>query len=280
MTTGPTMRKRQLGSQLRRLRTDAGVSSEVAAAELDCARSKISHMETGRNAPRKPELKALLELYGAPADAYATLEALRIESGERGWWSTFKLPNWFSVYVGLEADASTMWSFAGETIPGLMQTIDYNRSTHQATPHLAKPGEVDRLVEARRRRSLRLSTAPLLDYRAVISEAAVRRAVGLGEVGAAQLEHLIKLAEQENVGLQILPLAAGLHASLGGSFVLLDFGGVDVAPPTAFQEFATSGEVADDQEIVASLTAAWNLLHEQALSEDDSLSWLRRVAGE
>ena len=60
------MRKRQLGNALRRLRTDAEVTAQEAAAELDCATSKISHMETGRNAPRKPELKALLDLYHEP----------------------------------------------------------------------------------------------------------------------------------------------------------------------------------------------------------------------
>lgn len=273
------MRKRQLGNALRKLRTKAGVTAQEASQELDCAVSKISHMETGRNAPRKPELKALLDLYDAPRDSYEQLEALRVESGERGWWSTFKLPAWFGTYVGLEADALVMRAFAGEAIPGLLQTTGYNRATHQSASHMAKPGEIDRLVEARARRANRLTTPPLLELHAVISEAAVRRAVALGEVGAVQLEHLITMGERDNVHVQVLPLYRGLHASLGGSFVLLDFGD-DVAPPAAYQEFAAGGQVADDREIVGGLTAAWELVRDAALDEAQSADWTRRVLDE
>ena len=273
------MRKRQLGNALRRLRTDAEVTAQEAAAELDCATSKISHMETGRNAPRKPELKALLDLYGAPPETYAQLEALRVESGERGWWSTYKLPSWFGTYVGLEADAMTMRSFAGEAIPGLLQTTDYSRSIHVAAPHLAKPGEIERMVEARARRAHRLTTPPLLELHAVISEAAIRRALGVGGSGVEQLDHLLDMGARENVHVQVLPLDRGLHASLSGSFVLLDFG-EDVAPPAAYQEFAAGGQVADDREIVGGLTAAWDLLQGAALGEADSADWMRRVLAE
>lgn len=276
MTVGPTMRRRQLGAALQRLRKAAGVSVRDAATELDCAVSKISHLETGRNPPRKLELQALLQLYGASAETYTELEKLRTEANARGWWSTQKLPAWLGVYVGLEADAVTLRSFDGEVIPGLMQTEGYSRATHIAAAHMVRADEVDRLVETRRRRSLRLSSDERpLDFRAVISEAAIRRAQGLGEVGTTQLQHLLDLAQRDNVRLQILPLNMGLHASLGGSFVLLSF--ADEAPPAAYLEYASGGQVADEREIVDGLFAAWELQHIQALTEPESARWLQRV---
>ena len=276
MTVGPTMRRRQLGAALQQLRKAAGVSVKDAATELDCAVSKISHLETGRNPPRKLELQALSRLYGAPAEVLATLEKLRTEANARGWWSTQKLPVWLGVYVGLEADAVTMRSFDGEVIPGLMQTEGYSRATHVAATHMVRPEEVDRLVETRRRRALRLiSDERPLDFRAVISEAAIRRTQGLGDVGTTQLRHLLDLARRDNVHLQILPLNMGLHASLSGSFVLLSF--ADEAPPAAYLEYASGGQVADEREIVNGLSAAWDLLHAQALTEPESIRWLRQV---
>ncbi|MFC4951046.1 helix-turn-helix domain-containing protein [Pseudonocardia sp. GCM10023141] len=276
MNAGPTMRRRQLGAALQQLRKAADVSVQDAAAELDCAVSKISHIETGRNPPRKLELQALSKLYGASAEAYTTLEKLRTEANARGWWSTQKLPAWLGVYVGLEADAVTLRSFDGEVIPGLMQTEGYSRATHVAATHMVRPDEVDRLVETRRRRGLRLTSDERpLDFHAVISEAAIRRAQGLGEVGTTQLRHLLDLAQRDNVRLQILPLNMGLHASLGGSFVLLSF--ADEAPPAAYLEYASGGQVADEREIVDGLFAAWELQHAQALTAPESIRWLRRV---
>jgi transcriptional regulator with XRE-family HTH domain len=270
------MRRRQLGAALKRMRLDAGVPAKEAAATIDCAISKISHLENGRNAPRKLELQALLQLYRAPADAYAELEQLRVEANTRGWWSTQKLPTWLGVYVGLEADAVTMRSFDGEVIPGLLQTDGYSRATHLAAPHMARPDEIDRLVDTRRRRGLRLTSDERpLEFRSVISEAAIRRAQGLGEVGTAQLRHLLDLARRDNVHLQILPLNMGLHASLGGSFVLLCFD--NAAPPAAYLEYASGGQVADDRDIVDGLLAAWQLLRDQALTEHESICWLQQV---
>ena len=68
------MRRRQLGAELRRLRTSAGITMEHAAAVLDCARSRIGHIENGRNSIRKPELKVILDIYGASGSALVGAE--------------------------------------------------------------------------------------------------------------------------------------------------------------------------------------------------------------
>src|SRR3954469_17310193 len=112
---GPTMRRRQLGAQLRRLREAAGLRMEDAAAALDCARSRISHIETGRNAVRKPDLEVLLRLYGA-LDRLVTLEELRREGTKRGWWATYRLPEYLSGYIGFEADATALRALELELI--------------------------------------------------------------------------------------------------------------------------------------------------------------------
>jgi transcriptional regulator with XRE-family HTH domain len=271
------MRRRQLGAELRRLRNSAGITMEHAAAVLDCARSRIGHIENGRNSIRKPELKVLLDLYGASGEEHEHLEELRQEASKRGWSSTYRLPSWLKRYVELETDAVTMRSFEGELIPGLLQTEDYARRVHLAAGDLIKPADLDRLVAARMRRQSRLTDDTPLELSTVVSEAAFRRTLGDAEVGPQQLAHVTELAQRPNITLHVLPYAAGLHASMSGSFAVLTFA-PGVAPPFGYQEHAIGGHVVDDRDAVNQLMGLWELLRSQALSPEDSLRWLSELA--
>lgn len=268
------MRRKQLGAALRRLRRDADLPMEHAAAVLDCARSRIGHIENGRNSIRKPELKVLLDLYGATDEEHEALEALRQQASKRGWWATYRLPPWLHPYVGLETDAATMRSFESELIPGLLQTEDYARRLHVVASHLAKPEDIDKRVAARARRQTRLTDdeAPL-DFAAIVSEAAFRRTLGDTEIGPAQLARVVELAQRPNVTVHVLPYAAGLHPSMSGSFTVLTFA-TGVALPVGYQEYAVGGHVVEDQDAVRRLMELWELLRRQTLDPDESLRWL------
>lgn len=272
------MRRRQLGAELRSLRNSAGLTMEHAAAVLDCARSRIGHIENGRNSIRKPELKVLLDLYGAGDDDHETLEELRQQASKRGWSSTYRLPSWLKRYVEMETDAITMRSFENEVIPGLLQTEEYVRRVHAVAAHLIKPEEIDRHVAARKRRQSRLTDdeAPL-DYATVVSEAAFQRALGDPEIGPAQLARVIELAQRPNVTLHVLPFAAGLHPSMAGSFMLLTFD-PEVALPFGYEEYTVGGQVVDDPSGVERLADLWDLLRSQALTADESLHWLSELS--
>jgi transcriptional regulator with XRE-family HTH domain len=271
---GPTMRRRQLGAELRRLRNSAGITMEHAAAVLDCARSRIGHIENGRNSIRKPELTVILDLYGASDEEHEALEELRQQASKRGWSSTYRLPSWLKRYVELETDAASMRSFEGELIPGLLQTEQYARRIHVVAGDLIKPADLDRLVAARMRRQARLTDeeAPL-ELSTVVSEAAFRRVLGDTEIGPAQLAHVMEFARRPNVTLHVLPYTAGLHSSMSGSFAVLTFD-PGVAPPFGYQEHAIGGHVVDDRNAVSQLVGIWELLRSQAISADDTLRWL------
>lgn len=268
---GPTMRRKQLGRQLRALREAAGVRMEDAAAALDCARSRISHIETGRNAVRKPDLEVLLRLYGA-LDRLDVLEELRREGTTRGWWSTYRLPEWLQAYIGLEADATTVRSFALELIPGLLQTESYARALYRdpRTP------EVQRRVAARMQRQSRLTAPDPLTVSAVMSEGALLRTLAHPDLGADQLRHLAASSKLPNVALHVLPFRAGLHRSMPGSFTLLSFA-PEVSPDIAYQEYAVGGHLVDDQDAVQKLSDLYDELRQQALDCDQSLKLISEL---
>lgn len=265
---GPPMRRRQLGRELRQLRETAGLRREVAANALDCSESRISHIETGRYGVRKPDLEVLLRLYGAQ-DRHEQLEEMRRQGTKRGWWSTYRLPDWLQGYIGLEDDAVMVRSFALEAIPGLLQTEAYARVLYTIRPRLSSE-EIDRRVAARMKRQTRLTAPDPLALSVVISEAALVRTLALGAVGIEQLDYLAARGALPDIALRVLSFASGAHPSMSGSFTLLDFA-PGVSTPIAYQEYAVGGHLVDELDDVQELSDLHDQLRDQALSQDESL---------
>jgi transcriptional regulator with XRE-family HTH domain len=265
---GPAVLKKRLGDELRALRTATTVTVAQAAVELGCSEGKVRHMELGRNLPSKPDLTVLMALYGVNAEIHAALEELRQAAGKRGWWSTYRLPTWLQNYVGMEADASVISNFELELIPGLLQTEAYARATHVATPHLLPAGEIDRMVTARLKRQERLTAAEPAQLHAIISEAALHRVRGTN-YATEQYRHLVAMSERPNITINVLPFSKGLHQSMSGGFVLLDFP-PGVSASVAYFEYAIAGQMEDDQEIVTKLRDVFAHLNEQSLGDEES----------
>src|SRR5256886_10752936 len=60
----PTVRRRRLGLELRRLREAAGVTIDVVADRLECSSSKISRIETGHTGATPRDVRDMLAVYG------------------------------------------------------------------------------------------------------------------------------------------------------------------------------------------------------------------------
>jgi len=275
--TGPTIRRKQLGIELRRLREAAGVTRPEAAAALKCSSARIGHIEVGKNALGYAELVVLLrDHYGADDATLTALEELRQEAAKRGWWSTYGLPEWLAGYVGLESDAALMRTFELELIPGLLQTEAYARVLHQHSSRL-QAADVDRRVAARMQRQKRLTGPNPLHLNAVVSEAALVRCARHTEVAAQQLAALVDRARWPNIELRVLPFDAGVHAGVSGAFSLLSFPD-QLLPDAAHQEYAVGGHIVDDQTVVAQLSSLFDKLRSQALGSDESLAVLAELA--
>jgi transcriptional regulator with XRE-family HTH domain len=64
----PTVRRRRLAAELRRLRDQAQLTIEDVAEKLECSSSKISRIETGNVGVTPKDTRELLRLYGVPDD--------------------------------------------------------------------------------------------------------------------------------------------------------------------------------------------------------------------
>ncbi len=226
MTMGPTVRRRRLGSELRRLREDHSIKLEEVAERLGVAASTLSRIETGKAPTKSVYLTAMLEMYGVtdPAQRQVLVDMAR-EGHRKGWWSVYDdvLPTGFGIYVGLEAEAAGLRAFEGEAVQGLFQTPDYARAILREVQVRDTDEQVERLVDLRMKRQEVLDRNPPLDVWMILDEAVVRRTIGGPEVMRDQLARLVEESKKPNVTLQVLPFETGSHAGLRGPFSILEF---------------------------------------------------------
>src|ERR1700704_5090229 len=149
---GPTVRRRRLGSELRRLREAHSFKLEEAADKLGLAASTLSRIETGKAPTRTVYLATMFEMYGVedPGQRQVLTEMAR-EGHRKGWWAVYDdvLPTGFDVYVGLEAEASALRVFEDQVVHGLLQTESYARTVMNSIRRSQDPGQIDRAVELR-----------------------------------------------------------------------------------------------------------------------------------
>src|SRR6266542_2518225 len=147
---GPTVRRMLVGSRLRRLRIEAGISREQAGEAIRASEWKIHRLENGQVGFKERDIVDLLTLYGADPGEVAAVVGMALDANDTGWWHQYGdvLPQWFRAYVDLEQAATIIRSYEGQFIPGLLQTDDYARSVIGRGLDEAASG-IERRVELR-----------------------------------------------------------------------------------------------------------------------------------
>jgi hypothetical protein len=180
-------------------------------------------METGARGATARDIRDLCDLYGVtdPAER-ARLTRLAAEGKQQSWWQSYELGS-FATYTGLEESAVAIRTYQSSTIPGLLQIPKYVRVMSDVlVPEV--PGErADALVEVKIRRQGRLSGEHPLTLRIVLDEAVLHRAVGGPMVMADQLDHVLAVAENANITVQVIPFSRGAHSAMDSTFSILDF---------------------------------------------------------
>lgn len=277
----PTVRRLQLGNELRHLRQKAGREQAEAAATLDCGVGKISRLELGQGGVSKGDLKLLLEFYEADPEHTSWMFELARTRSSRGRWGDYRavFPEWFRMYIDLETDADNFRQVQGEIMPGVLQTEPYMRSLHTSSVRREDEG-VDALVASRQERQqiLTRSKPPTASF--ILSESCLRRQIGNVWIMREQLDHLAEIALQTNVDIQVMPFDA--ETSTGGisyDFTLLQIPSNGIAADLEFVyiECFDDARYLDAKDAIAAYTALWNRLQAAALGPKESLDLLRSV---
>jgi transcriptional regulator with XRE-family HTH domain len=278
--SGPTVRRRQLMAELKRLREAAGLTQEDVAGRLDWHPTKVMRIETGRTPPHPNDVRVMLGLYGVSDEtALAGLISLAKDARQRGWWYSYRdvMVSRLEVFIGLESEADTIRDFELAMIPGLLQTDDYARALIGGLGSY-DGAEVERRVEVRTTRQQQLAASGGKLW-AILDEAAIRRVVGGQKIMAAQLRHLALAVESGRAIIQVVPYGAGPHPGQAGPFIILGFADT-TQPDVVYLETVGGNLYVDKPEEVRMFGAAFAQLSAVALSPAQSTAMLRALAGE
>lgn len=278
----PTVRRRIVGAQLRRLREAAGVSRKNAAATIDGTESKISRLEQGRVGLDEGEVARLLERYGIDDrhERDALLGVVR-EANRPGWLQAYSkaMPAWFRPYVDLEEAAQVIRTYEVQFVPGLLQTEDYTRAVIAQGTSDPSAAEIERRVELRMRRQRILYQANPPRLWAVIDEAALWRPIGGAEVARGQLRALHDAARRDNITVQVMPFRVGGHAGEAGAFTILRFPEPEL-PDIAYLEQLTGAMYLEKDDDLDHYTAAMERLCVQSASPEESMDLISKIMRE
>jgi transcriptional regulator with XRE-family HTH domain len=274
------VRRRQLMTELRRLRDAAGLTQDDVAGQLDWHPTKVMRIETGRTAPHPNDVRVMLALFGITSpEQVAALVKLAQDARQRGWWYSYRdvLLNRYEFFIGLETEASSIRNFELAMVPGLLQTEDYARALISGGPMELDATEVERRVEVRLTRQQALDREERPQLWVIVDEAAIRRTVGGPAVMRGQLEALAEMSGHARTTIQVVPYSAGAHPGQLGPFVILGF--PEPAEPEVVTMETVGGNLyVDKPEEVRLYTTAFDHLRAVALSPGDTRAMLRAAA--
>lgn len=190
-----------LGAELRHRRDSAGLSQEELGLPLFVSGSFIGQLESGTRRMQMDQAQKFDEIL--TTDGFFVRNCVALKKS--------KYPDHFAEAAEAEAVARTIKEYAPQLIPGLLQTEPYARAVFRGGLPMAAESVVDDLTRVRLDRAQLLSdpTTPL--FWSVLDEAVLRRKAGGPAVMAEALNHILKLAHEHRIIVQVLPFNAGAH---------------------------------------------------------------------
>ncbi|MFD7321009.1 Scr1 family TA system antitoxin-like transcriptional regulator [Streptomyces sp. NPDC059875] len=251
------------GSELRRLREEAGLKQQQLGDIVFCTASLIGQIETAKKVPTR-EFSERLDAALMTGGLFSRLVGLVLKS---------QLPTWFQQYAELEARATYISTYQAQLVYGLLQTEEYAR----AVLATGLPDDLEGLVAARMERQRILSREQPPMAWVILDESALHRPIGGPEVMRNQLAYLLGFRANRWLRIQVLPFAAGEHASLIGAFNSLRF---EDDPDIVYTEDLIAGHMTANPDTVKEAALRYAHLQASALSVEDSAELIMRVMEE
>lgn len=272
----PTVRRRELGALLRKLRRERDLTVEQVTTYLMCSASKISRIETGQRGATLRDVRDLCDLYGVTDQAERErLMVLAREGKQQGWWQTFGLP--YSTYVGLEQEATSIDIYHSAVVPGLLQTSRYARAVHEGGMPRLEADVIEQRIEERIRRQLLLMGDKSPYFSAVLDEAVLHRQVGGPAVMSEQIGKIIEASLKPRASVQILPYTVGAHPAMESDFTVLKFATPETSVPSVVYVEGLAGQIyLDRPEDADRYLQVFAHLRKIALNPKDSIDLLMK----
>ncbi|GCD99900.1 helix-turn-helix domain-containing protein [Embleya hyalina] len=259
-----------VAAELRRLRTEKGLSVEaVAALAPGWNKAKVSRIETGKTPVTADHVEDLAGPLGLTP--VGRIRLLRLLGGAQGdeWWQPYhsvlreeyeELIYWESLAVEMDAGHALF--------PGWLQEESYAQATIMRSAFVPDPDDAEMLLSVR------------LERQRVIIDRRVKLCVTLAETALtdqfcgrvalkAQLRHVLDLSDLDHLSLRIVPAAAEGTSFLGGVTVM-DFPSDLGQQPLALIEYQSGTDFLKRERIVKRYRRDLAHFRSAAVTEDQS----------
>jgi transcriptional regulator with XRE-family HTH domain len=255
------------GEVVKTFRKRARLTQEEFAQRVRYSVQTVSSIEQGRRFPSAEFVERAEEVLDAFGVIRAAAKHVARQPG---------LASWFQKWAKLEAEALCLYTYENRLIPGLLQIEPYARALFEGQLPPLDDDEIQEKLFARVERQKLLTERPNTAYSFIIEEHVLRKMIGGPETHQAQLEHILRMSEQRNLEIQVMPQSREHHAGLDGPMQLLE------TPDNrwfAYCEGQESGLLVSDTKVVGKLQMRYARMRSQALTLEDSQSLLRQMRG-
>jgi Domain of unknown function (DUF5753)/Helix-turn-helix domain len=242
---------------------------DVAAAPQGVSEATLHRIENAKTPVTPANVRALCWLYGVDQSHTDALAELAVGTSHEEWWEANPvIPDWFKLYLGLEASARQIYTYECELVPGELQTEDYAMAVFEAAKH-APGDEARRHVTLRQqRRQALFARQPAPRLITVLGESALSRPVGGPDVMKEQVEFLRSTARAGHAEIRVLPFSVGAHAAMGGTFRILELDEAEDAE-IVYLESHVGALYLEEPDEVAEYRRIFELIHTDSVPLDE-----------
>jgi transcriptional regulator with XRE-family HTH domain len=260
MVVGTTRGKRRLGRFVKPIRVRSGRKPDEIAALAVCSKQTVYRLESGDALPSLHRFTTVLEVIGATDDERRrALQLWEIADSDPAIIAhAGDLPVRYRRFRMDECEAIRERTLDTVIVPGMLQTAEYAAEINRAARTRTNRPASDALAAAERRdrQSLLFRANRPLVLHSLIDEGVLRRMIGGPSLMAAQLEHLLAMADEPTITIQVVPFTFGAYGAMSGPITIFTFP-EDGEPESAYLEYVTGGETLEDEADVSGLAAVW-----------------------
>ncbi|MCM6778131.1 helix-turn-helix transcriptional regulator [Nocardia sp. CDC159] len=243
MTYAVQQSREALGSRLRDLRKESGLTARAFARAVNWVPSKVSKLERGRQTPTESDIRTWCRQCRAENQTADLIASLRNIEAAYLEWRRMRLPHRQRQSIAWESGTKLMRWYEPVLVPGLLQTPEYAEAVLGRVQDFYH-GSRDDLPDGLAARLERQQVLYRGDHRFhfILAEQALHTTVGNDDIMFGQLDRLLIAMSLPRVVIGVIPSDAQFIVPLS-NFCMFDTKRVLVETITAELTITQPGEL-------------------------------------
>jgi transcriptional regulator with XRE-family HTH domain len=267
--------RRALGTRLREIREDAGLTGRAFASAAGWHYTKVSKLENGARCPSQADIRAWCRICHAEDQVPELVAAARsIETSYAEWRRQLRagMHRAQAARLPVYEQATRFRLYEPGLIPGILQTAEYAAAVIRSFLAFTQAArDVNEAVAARMEWQRIIYSHK--EFLVILEEQALRTRVGGPEVMEGQLDRLLAVMSLPSMSLGIIPLGAERKVMPSGGFLIFDDEMVQAETVSAELTVTEPREV-------ALYARRFEFLSQSAVTGRDARGLIRRALGE